>query len=67
MDYRGGERVVAKNIFNVPKEGSGNKSLSVVYIISDSDHNVHLDNPKELSRLMISDILNTEQHFKTTK
>jgi cardiolipin-specific phospholipase len=49
MDKRGGQRVVSNNIFNVAQEGSDNKPLSVVHIIDDSDHNLHLDNPKQLS------------------
>lgn len=48
MDKRGGQRVVSNNIFNVAQEGT-DKPLSIVHIIDGSDHNVHLDNPKQLS------------------
>lgn len=53
MDHRGGRRVVEKNRF----EGIA----SHVYTINNSDHHMYLDNPEEFARLIISDILDTEE------
>lgn len=43
MDYRAGERVVVKNRFHAGQ--SPEQSLSQVYIVTDSDHHLYLDNP----------------------
>jgi pimeloyl-ACP methyl ester carboxylesterase len=53
MDYRGGDRVVAKNKYH--------NSLSHVYILSNCDHHLYMDNPKELAQYLIHDIQMTEE------
>ena len=44
MDVNGGKRVVERNQF---------KDISRVYVVSNSDHHMYLDNPEEFSRLII--------------
>ncbi len=53
MDHRGGRRVVEKNTY------SG--IASHVYTIHNSDHHMYLDNPEEFARLIITDIIDTEE------
>lgn len=53
MDYRGGQRIIDKNKY---KDG-----LSQLYIVSDCDHHLYLDNPKEFAQYIINDIMMTEQ------
>lgn len=63
MDYRGGQRIVDKNIFKYSNDETQKKALSKLYIIQDSDHHLYLDNPKELARIMVGDILQAEEFF----
>ena len=55
MDQDGGKRVIEKNIYA--------DSLSRLYIVSNSDHHMYLDNPQEFANLIIEDIENTKQNY----
>ena len=54
MDKKGGERVVNKNKFG--------GSQSHVYVVTNSDHHMYLDNPTEFATLIIEDVKKSE-HF----
>ena len=52
MDVKGGKRVIERSKF---------KKLSQVYIVTNSDHHMYLDNPDEFAALIIKDIELTEE------
>lgn len=47
MDYKAGERVIVNNKFY--NQADPKAGLSQVYIISNSDHHLYLDNPDEFA------------------
>ena len=54
MDEESGKRIVNQNRYR--------EAESKIYIVSNSDHHMYLDNPEEFARLIIEDIGNSERY-----
>ena len=54
-------RVVDQDYAKVCVEANQFKEDSKFHLVPDSDHNMHMDNPEELSSLIIDDLLGSEE------